>query len=142
MAAGLTLVLAARRRSRVVGLLGVALLVGDLFSFGVGFNTVADTRALGLVPPSIQAIREDPELFRVVTYGEDDTLPSNTNMLFGLQDIRGYDTIILRDYVDYLNLVEFRPALAFFAPARPPHRQVRPHEQDGDAAGLEPAAPE
>jgi O-antigen/teichoic acid export membrane protein len=74
---------------------------------------VADTRALGLVPPSIQAIREDPELFRVVTYGEDDTLPSNTNMLFGLQDIRGYDTIILRDYVDYLNLVEPQRGIAY-----------------------------
>ena len=35
-----------------------------------------------------------------------DTLPSNTNMLFGLQDVRGYDTIILREYVDYLESIE------------------------------------
>ncbi|MDP8922942.1 MAG: oligosaccharide flippase family protein, partial [Chloroflexota bacterium] len=27
-------------------------------------------------------------------------------MLFGLQDIRGYDTVILRDYVEYLELIE------------------------------------
>ena len=65
-----------------------------------------DTRLLSFLPPSIAAIKADPGLFRIVTYGEDDTLPSNTNMLFGLQDVRGYDTIILREYVDFLESIE------------------------------------
>lgn len=96
----------ARRREGLVGAAAVTLLVGDLFSFGIGFNGVSDTRPLELVPPALTPIRADPDLFRVVTYGEDDTLPSNTNMLFGLHDVRGYDTIILREYVEYLELIE------------------------------------
>ena len=112
-ASGLALWLGARRRTPIVGAAAVALLVGDLFSFGIGFNTVADTRPLGVVPLPIQAIRADPGLFRVVTYGEDDTLPSNTNMLFDLQDVRGYDTIILREYVDYLELIEPQRGIPF-----------------------------
>ena len=75
-------------------------MVGDLFSFGVGFNTVSDPAPLAFVPPEIQTIQADPDLFRIATLGPDDTLPANTSMLFGLQDVSGYDTIILRDYVE------------------------------------------
>ena len=105
-ASGLVLWVGAWRGWRIAGPLSVALLVVDLFGFGITFNTAADTRPLGFVPQSIAAIKADPGLFRVVTYGDDDTLPSNTNMLFGLQDVRGYDTIILREYVEYLELLE------------------------------------
>jgi O-antigen/teichoic acid export membrane protein len=105
-ASGFVVWLAARQRFRFAGVLAVVLLVADLFSFGVGFNTAADTRPLSFVPQSIAAIKADPGLFRIVTFGEDDTLPSNTNMLFGLHDMRGYDTIILREYVEYLEQIE------------------------------------
>jgi O-antigen/teichoic acid export membrane protein len=105
-ASGLVLWVGARRHVRLAGLLAVVLLTVDLFSFGIAFNTAADTRVLDFVPQSIAAIKVDPTLFRVVTYGDDDTLPSNTNMLFGLHDMRGYDTIILREYVDYVELIE------------------------------------
>ena len=105
-ASGLLLWLGGRRRWRWVGALAAALVVIDLFTFGAGFNTVAGTAPLSYLPPSIAAIKADPGLFRIVTYGEDDTLPSNTNMLFGLQDVRGYDTIILREYVDFLESIE------------------------------------
>jgi O-antigen/teichoic acid export membrane protein len=103
---GLVVWLGARRRLPFVGPIAITLLVVDLFSFGTGFNTAADTQVLGFVPQTIAAIKADPDLFRIVTFGEDDTLPSNTNMLFGLQDVRGYDTIILRDYVEYLEQIE------------------------------------
>jgi O-antigen/teichoic acid export membrane protein len=107
--AGILLWLGARWRGpigRLAGPLAVALLAIDLFTFGADFNGASDTRPLDFVPPTVAAIQADPDLFRVVTYGEDDTLPSNTNMLFGLQDVRGYDTIILREYVEYLELIE------------------------------------
>ena len=103
---GLVLWSASRRRGATIAVAAVALIVGDLFSFGIGFNTVASTDALELVPSSIRSVMAHPEPFRVVTYGEDDTLPANTGMLFGLQDVRGYDTILLRDYVAYMNLIE------------------------------------
>ncbi|MBA2449022.1 MAG: oligosaccharide flippase family protein, partial [Chloroflexi bacterium] len=112
-ASGLALVVGARRRSLLAGALALGLLVGDLFSFGIGFNGVAETDPLDLTPRSIQALQADPTVFRIVTFGEDDTLPSNTNMLFGLQDIRGYDTIILREYVEYLELIEPQRGIAY-----------------------------
>ena len=112
LASGLVL-LALARRAPGAKLLALALLVADLFSFGIGFNTAADPAPLAFTPPSIQTIKSDDSLFRIATFGPDDTLPANTNMLFGLQDIRGYDTIILRDYVAYLEMIEPQRGLLY-----------------------------
>jgi len=117
-ASGLVLWLGARRGLRIAGPLAVGLLVVDLFGFGFSFNTAADTRPLDFVPQSIAAIKADPGLFRVVTFGDDDTLPSNTNMLFGLQDVRGYDTIILREYVEYMEQIEPQRGIPYSKVAR------------------------
>lgn len=58
------------------------------------------------VPPSIAAIKADTGLYRITSFNLDDTLRPNSNMLFNLPDIRGYDTVILRSYVDYWSLME------------------------------------
>jgi O-antigen/teichoic acid export membrane protein len=105
--------LALARRARLAGPLALGLVAADLFSFGIGFNTAADPAPLRFVPPELEVLRADTSLFRTVTLGEDDTLPSNTNMLFGLQDARGYDTIILRDYAGYLELIEPQTQLLY-----------------------------
>lgn len=136
-------------RLPIVGALAVVLLTVDLFSFGINFNTAADTRVLDFVPQSIAAIKANPGLYRVVTYGDDDTLPSNTNMIFGLQDVRGYDTIILREYVEYLEQIEpatghplqqgcqtVRSAVVVLAAAARPERQVRLDFTGGEPTGL------
>jgi hypothetical protein len=112
VASGLV-VLALVRGARGAKGLALGLLVVDLFTFGMGFNSEADPAVLRFVPPAIEAISRDGGPFRVVTYGPDDTLPANTNMLFGLQDVRGYDTIILRDYVAYLELIEPQRGLLY-----------------------------
>ncbi len=78
----------------------------DLFVTFIGFNTSAPARLVQFVPPSIQAIKQDTSLYRITSFNLDDTLRPNSNMLFGLQDIRGYDTVILRDYVEYWRLLE------------------------------------
>ncbi|MFN8523110.1 MAG: oligosaccharide flippase family protein [Chloroflexota bacterium] len=107
---GTLMLLHARRGSAVTAALIIALLVGDLFSVGIGFNSAADPAVLSIEPPAITAIKTDAanrsEPFRVVTFGGDDTLPSNTNMLFGLEDVRGYDTLMLKHYVEYMGLIE------------------------------------
>ena len=104
--AGLVIWLGARGRWRLTGPSPPHSSSSTCSASAIDFNTVADTAPLTFVPPSIAAIKADPGLFRIVTYGDDDTLPSNTNMLFGLQDVRGYDTIILREYVEFLESIE------------------------------------
>lgn len=102
-----------RARGRLLAAGAVALVVLDLFSYGIAFNTAADPAILEQVPPAIQFLQADRDLFRITTYGSDDTLPANTGMLFGLHDIRGYDTIIPRDYVDFLELIEPQTMLIY-----------------------------
>ncbi|MBI4318963.1 MAG: oligosaccharide flippase family protein, partial [Chloroflexi bacterium] len=86
--------------------LAVLLLVGDLFFFGIGFNARSDPGLLKLVPPAVDFLRSDKELFRITSFGDEDVLKPNLAMTYGLQDIRGYDTIILKQYVGYWKLME------------------------------------
>lgn len=94
-----------RRPTLGVAALGVVTALDLTIAFG-GFNTASPTRLVEFVPPSIAAIRADPGLYRITSFNLDDTLRPNSNMLFGLPDIRGYDTVILRAYVDYWSLME------------------------------------
>ena len=91
---------------RRFGVAVLALLVVDLFVFGYGFNTMSDARLLDFTPPSISKIQEDPEVFRITTFNYDDVLKPDAGMIFGLQDIRGYDTIIMKQYVEFWKLLE------------------------------------
>ncbi|MCS7001484.1 MAG: hypothetical protein NZ518_01420, partial [Dehalococcoidia bacterium] len=93
-------------RPRVGGIALAAVVVIDLFATYYPFNTSSTTDLVAFTPPSIAAIKADTSLFRVTSFNYDDTLRPNTNMLFGLQDIRGYDTVILKDYVKYWSLLE------------------------------------
>lgn len=81
-------------------------LAADLFVFGYNFNTVSRPELARFVPPSLELVRAQPGQFRTVSFNYDDTLRPISNMLAGLQDIRGYDTIILKRYVNYWSLME------------------------------------
>lgn len=110
---GLTLSGVRRIGPRVAGLLLVALTVGDLFSFGMWFNPAGEARLLEFEPPALAFLRAQPGPFRIAALGPEDVLPANLAMRAGLQDVRGYDTIITRDYVDYLSLIEQPGALLY-----------------------------
>ncbi|MFN8534770.1 MAG: oligosaccharide flippase family protein [Dehalococcoidia bacterium] len=97
--------LAARRPGLGVAALGVVTAIDLTVAFG-GFNTASPRRLVEFVPPSIAAIQADDGIFRITSFNLDDTLRPNANMLFGLPDIRGYDTVILRSYVEYWSLME------------------------------------
>ncbi len=83
-----------------------AVIVLDLFMFGWGYIRFNDTSAVDKTSPALAWLQQDPELFRIAAYGQGETLPPNTAMLSGLQDVQGYDSIIPKQYVEYWRLIE------------------------------------
>ena len=110
LGAGLTLLLSARRlrvaRVPLWQTLGLLVLVGELFIIGFGFYPRADPAILDLEPEVIRFLRQDQSLWRLTTYKADKALNANGAMLYGLSDVRGYDSIISRQYVEFMQLLE------------------------------------
>ena len=99
----------------------LAILAADLLIASWGFNTAADPRLLDFEPPAVTWLKErqkEEEPFRYITLdapaqGLDNLLPANATMRYGLDDVRGYDSIISRQYVDYMRQVQPQTALDF-----------------------------
>lgn len=103
--------------------LAVAVVVLDLFVLGAGFNPSSDPRLVGFTPPSIQFLQNDHSLFRITSYdspggkatgesaGAQADLPPervlnpNAGMYYGLSDIRGYDSIIPKQYAEFMSAI-------------------------------------
>lgn len=93
---------------RAAPALAIALLVVDLNLAWVGFNPSVEPRLLTYTPPAIQALKADTALWRLTAYEPQGGKPLNANSawLFDLQDIRGYDSIIPRQYTEYMKAIE------------------------------------
>ncbi|MFC2031515.1 oligosaccharide flippase family protein [Chloroflexota bacterium] len=99
--------------------LAVFVIVADLLLFGAGFNPAADVTWLGFRPPAIehlQRLYEEDGPWRLTTYQiPEDTKTLNPNIpwLHSLLDIRGYDSIIPRQYVEYMTAIETQGQLLY-----------------------------
>lgn len=77
--------------------LAVALVVGDLFQAGMGYNpAVPDSHAVQPVTPAIRYLRSQQRdgssrYVAVTPYNTVDPLPPDVNLRYGLYDLRGYD---------------------------------------------------
>jgi hypothetical protein len=101
-------------RRLVVGLLPILLTSLDLFSVHGEFHASADARLWPLAPngrpPVVDFIERreastgdgQPWRFTTYNYWGENTLKANTGMYFGWQDIRGYESIIPRQYVGFM----------------------------------------
>ena len=79
-----------RVRGAVVGILLVALVAADLGHFLDGYQPVAPARDVyGFTPRSVAFVRAHQGSYR--STGIAGALPSDTGMVWGLRDIRGYD---------------------------------------------------
>jgi O-antigen/teichoic acid export membrane protein len=105
-------------------LLAALVVALDLLLFGWGFNPAADPAWLEFTPPSIEYLKEqaaqepggsaDP--WRLTTYLPPDstkTLNPNIAWYHGLQDVRGYDSIIPAQYVGYMRAIEGQGELLY-----------------------------
>ncbi len=107
--------LLARRPRRLGGVplwqvLAVAVTALDLMIATAGFNPAADPALLDFTPPAIAWLRDryaEEGPFRITTYEEPGANTANANIpwLFDLEDVRGYDSIIPRQYTDYMALI-------------------------------------
>jgi O-antigen/teichoic acid export membrane protein len=91
----------------------VALVALDLSIAWAGFNPSVDPALLRHTPPAIAFLKQQADAnpntpFRVTSYEPNGGKTANANMLWmhGIQDIRGYDSIIPKQYADYMRAIE------------------------------------
>ncbi len=112
---GSGLALGALRRRPWGPWLVVGMLAADLLQAGAGFNPAADPRWLAYEPPVVRFLKQDTSLWRLTTFDPHGRKTFNANgpWLYDLQDIRGYDSIILKRYVAYLSAIQPQHELPF-----------------------------
>jgi len=96
----------------------IVLLLLDLWLFGHGFNTAADPRLLDFKPPVVGWLQDhqDPaQPWRLTSFDAPDEklLNANTAMPYGLEDVRGYDSIIPKQYVAYMSRIQRQDDLLY-----------------------------
>ncbi len=97
----------------------VVLLSVDLLIAGMGFNPASDPLLLEFTPQPITWMQERQdagETFRYITLedpagGYDNMLRANATLRYGLDDVRGYESIISAEYVAYMRGVQVQPQL-------------------------------
>ena len=108
--------------------LALLVLIFDVFVFGYGFNPAADPALLDFTPPVVEFLQQDKDLYRITTYNTPDekTFNANVGMFYGLSDVRGYDSIIPKQYTDYMGLIYAQSELQYnrIAPIYTDHRQA------------------
>lgn len=113
---GVVFWLAHRAKSSRWMVLALAITAVDMLVASYGFNPASDPKLLDFVPPSIQFLQEQEGDFRITALQDRDRavlLNANMGMRYGLDDIRGYDSIIPRQYVDTMRALQPQHQLDF-----------------------------
>ena len=88
---------------------------GDLTLASAGFNAAADPALLTYKPALVEWLQQQPGTWRITTFAPHGDKPLNANSawLANLQDVRGYDSIIPKQFVDYMTAVEPQKELPY-----------------------------
>ncbi len=100
--------------------LAVIVVLVDLVLFGAGFNPAVAPALLEYQPPVVDFLKQDGGLWRLSTFDPEGrgTLPPNTSVIYGLQDVRGYDSLFSAQYARYMGWIEPQGML--------PYNQIAP----------------
>jgi len=112
---GVVFLWAARSRSSLVCALALCLTVVDLLISSYEFNPASDPLLLDFKPPAIEFLQGQPGRFRVTSLerpGDEHMLTPNVGMRYGLDEIRGYDSIIPAGYVSTMRSLQPQYVLA------------------------------
>ncbi|MXX84087.1 MAG: oligosaccharide flippase family protein [Chloroflexi bacterium] len=100
---GFALLWASRAHGHRWQWLALALVGGDLLLASAGFNPASDPALLDFTPPSIEFLQGQRGHFRITSLEDErpggPILTANIAMRYGLDDVRGYDSIIPAGYV-------------------------------------------
>jgi O-antigen/teichoic acid export membrane protein len=94
----------------------LALVAADLMIASWGFNPASDPALLTYTPPAIEWLREREGEWRFTTLempGRPAIMNANLGMYAGLQDVRGYESIIPSRYVDFMETFSPQNQLPF-----------------------------
>jgi hypothetical protein len=95
------LVLGHKLPPAVFAVLAIALVVGDLFQAGMGYNpAIPQSQAVQPITPAIRYLQHQvPARFVGVTLFDGiDPLPPDVNIRYGLYDLRGYDLPVITQF--------------------------------------------
>jgi O-antigen/teichoic acid export membrane protein len=117
LAAALALWYAARHGKGWYALL-VGVLILDLWLFGHDFNSAVDPRLLDYRPPVLtwlqqQANSANPWRFATFDKPGEKLVNANSAMPYGLEDIRGYDSVIPKPYVNLMERIQHQGELIY-----------------------------
>jgi O-antigen/teichoic acid export membrane protein len=107
LAGGLFLVLRHRLRPALWGGLLCLVVAGELVVIGRPFFPAVDPSLVGYRTPAIDFLAADSEPYRITAYigGDEKTFNANAGMFYDIADVRGYDSIIPRQYAEYMALL-------------------------------------
>ncbi|MBS1253560.1 MAG: hypothetical protein MAG451_02609 [Anaerolineales bacterium] len=106
LGAGVVLILW-RRNWRVAGipawqLAAVIVLIVDLWTMGHDFYPRVTPALRDETPPVVEFLQQDDGPYRIASYGPAHVLWPNSAMRYGISDVRGYDSIIPKQYTEYM----------------------------------------
>ena len=91
---------------RGLSLAAVILVAADLMIASYSFNPASDPKLLDFTPPAIEWLQNQPGEWRYTTVEDSVITPNlmnaNMTMRYGLRDVRGYESIIPKQYVQYM----------------------------------------
>ena len=98
-----------RRFGRILlwSILPIGLTAGELFILGHEFNPAVEPALLSFKPPAVAFLEAQARPFRLTTFNApgEKTFNANVGMFYGLEDVRGYDSIITKQYVEYMDRI-------------------------------------
>ncbi|MEZ4669027.1 MAG: oligosaccharide flippase family protein [Anaerolineae bacterium] len=100
-------------------LLAFALVAFDLITASWSFNPASDAALLEFTPPAILWLKQQPGQWRYTTVDDPSLgergkiMNANMGWRYGLDDIRGYESIVPRQYVDFMTQIAPQVQLDF-----------------------------